>query len=82
VGGALRAGALVAAPWVNVRVGGQVDAIVVGEPGGLDTTKGRRLAARRVLLPSYVNDSDDPDIVAMRAAIESEVDALRDTLAW
>ena len=82
VDGTLRARALVIAPWANLRVGGQVDAIGVGESGGLDTTKGRRLAARQVLLPSYVNDSDAPDVVALKTAIKSGEDALRDTLAW
>jgi hypothetical protein len=82
VGGALRARVLAAAPWANVEVSGEVDAVVVGETGGLDKTKGRRLAPRQVLLPSYVNDNDDPDIPALRAAIESGADTLRDTLAW
>lgn len=82
VAGALRARALAAAPWANVAVGGEVDAIVVGETGGLDKTKGRRLAPRQVLLPGYVDDNDDPDVPALRAAIESGVDALRDTTAW
>jgi len=82
VGGALRARALAAAPWANVAVGGDVDAIVVGETGGLDKTKGRRLDVRRVLLPGYVDDDDNPDVPALRAAIESGVDTLRDELAW